>query len=129
MQELGAEFAIAAKAGDVIALVGGLGAGKTQFCKGFVKALGYEDEVTSPTFSLVHEYDTPVIKVCHFDLYRIKSEQELFDMGWDEYLDSSAVLLVEWADLFTALMPAHTQWINFTVKENIREIYFGSSTK
>lgn len=98
------------KAGDVIALTGGLGAGKTHFTMGLVRGLGGGEEVTSPTFTLVHEYFSGRLPVFHFDFYRIESEAEVTNIGWDEYLEAGGVCVVEWADRFPALMPAGTQW-------------------
>ena len=96
--------------GDVIALTGGLGAGKTHLSKGIVHGLGSTAEVTSPTFSLVHEFRDGRLPVFHFDFYRMRSETEVLAIGWDDFLDSGGVCIVEWADLFPALLPAHSHW-------------------
>jgi tRNA threonylcarbamoyladenosine biosynthesis protein TsaE len=98
------------KAGDVIALTGGLGAGKTHFTMGLVRGVGGNDDVTSPTFTLVHEYTSGRFPVFHFDFYRLEIEAEVTNIGWDEYLEAGGVCVVEWADRFPALMPAGTQW-------------------
>jgi tRNA threonylcarbamoyladenosine biosynthesis protein TsaE len=97
-------------AGDVVALTGGLGAGKTHLTKGIVRGLDGGDDVTSPTFSLVHEYTRGRLPVFHFDLYRIDSERDAIAIGWDEYLEAGGVCIVEWADRFPALLPSHAQW-------------------
>ena len=97
--------------GAVVALTGGLGAGKTHFTKGLVQALGGREEVTSPTFSLVHEYRSGRLPVFHFDFYRMDSAAEVLAIGWDEYTDASGVCVVEWADRFPALLPPHTLWL------------------
>ncbi len=110
---LGERFAAGLGSGDVIALTGGLGAGKTHFCKGLARGLGYEGEVTSPTFALVHEYRGGQLPVFHFDLYRLGSEEELLGIGWDEFLDEPGVLVVEWADLYPQLLPGGTCWLDF----------------
>lgn len=115
MTALGAEFAAAAPPGTVLALTGGLGAGKTHFTKGFVAGLGHAGEVTSPTFSLVHEYRGGRQAVLHFDFYRLKSADELLGLGWDEFLDEGAMVVAEWADLFPELMPPETRWLTFEV--------------
>ena len=106
----GAALADGLGGGDVIALTGGLGAGKTHFSKGLIRGLGSMAEVTSPTFSLVHEFRDGRLPVFHFDFYRMRSEAEVIALGWDDFLDSGGVCLVEWADLFPALLPPHTRW-------------------
>lgn len=106
----GRVLAAGLKAGDVIALCGQLGAGKTHVVKGLLAGLGSPEDVTSPTFSLVHEYQHARLPVFHFDFYRMKHEAELLNIGWDEYLDEPGIIVVEWADLFPTLLPPHTQW-------------------
>jgi len=106
----GAQLAEGLHAGDVIALCGQLGAGKTHVVKGLLAGLQSHEEVTSPTFSLVHEYQQARLPVFHFDFYRMEREADLLNIGWDEYLDEPGVVVVEWADLFPALLPPHTQW-------------------
>lgn len=113
MMDLGAEFAAQAKPGDVFALVGNLGSGKTHWTKGFLKQLQPETAVTSPTFSIVNSYTNGASPVHHFDFYRLKSANELIDLGWDEYLESDTIVICEWADLFPELFPEHTQWLEF----------------
>jgi tRNA threonylcarbamoyladenosine biosynthesis protein TsaE len=114
MMNLGAEFAARAKPGDVFALVGNLGSGKTHWTKGFLSHFQPETNVTSPTFSIVNTYTDGTCLTYHFDFYRLKSAGELMDLGWDEYLDDEAVVICEWADLFPQLFPGHTQWLEFT---------------
>ncbi|MFZ4594000.1 MAG: tRNA (adenosine(37)-N6)-threonylcarbamoyltransferase complex ATPase subunit type 1 TsaE [Verrucomicrobiaceae bacterium] len=106
----GESLAAHLKAGDVIALCGQLGVGKTHVVKGLLTGLDSSEEVTSPTFSLVHEYQHARLPVFHFDFYRMKHEADLLNIGWDEYLDEPGIVIVEWADLFPALLPPHTQW-------------------
>jgi tRNA threonylcarbamoyladenosine biosynthesis protein TsaE len=103
------------KAGDVIALVGGLGAGKTHITKGLVEGLGSNDEVTSPTFTLVHEYRGGRLPVFHFDFYRVEESRELLAIGWDEMLDERGIMVVEWADRFPELLPAGTREFKVTI--------------
>lgn len=115
MLALGRETAAQARPGGVIALTGGLGAGKTHWTKGFVEGIGANAEVTSPTFGLVHEYHGGRLPVFHFDLYRLETADELVALGWDEYLEAGGVVVVEWADRFPALLPAETLWISFSI--------------
>ena len=109
----GREFAAQLAAGEVLALCGDLGAGKTHFVKGLAAGLGASTEATSPTFTLIHEYRDGRLPLFHFDLYRLESEDELLRIGWDDYLDDEGVLAIEWADKFPALMPPHTRWLRF----------------
>jgi tRNA threonylcarbamoyladenosine biosynthesis protein TsaE len=108
---LGIRLGRKARAGDVIALCGALGAGKTHLTKGIVAGLEADREwVVSPTFSLVQEYQGGRCAVYHFDFYRMKSAEEILAIGWDEYLEAGGVCVVEWADLFPWLLPTGTQW-------------------
>jgi tRNA threonylcarbamoyladenosine biosynthesis protein TsaE len=101
---VGASLAPTLLPGDVISLSGDLGAGKTVFVQGLATALGVESGVTSPTFTIVHEYEAryPII---HMDVYRLDSFQEVLDLGFEELLDPQAVLLVEWGEAVTPLFP------------------------
>ena len=116
----GAALAASLRAGDVIALTGGLGAGKTHLSKGLIHGLGSAAEVTSPTFSLVHEFRDARLPAFHFDFYRMRSEAEVIALGWDDYLDSGGVCIVEWADLFPSLLPAHTRWLTLEPRDGAR---------
>jgi tRNA threonylcarbamoyladenosine biosynthesis protein TsaE len=100
----------------VIALVGGLGAGKTHWTKGLVAALESPAEVTSPTFGLAHEYPGGTMPVFHLDFYRIDRAEELLALGWDEYLEAGGVVVAEWADKFPELMPPDTLWRFFSIE-------------
>ena len=111
---IGEKLAEQLDAGDVLALCGGLGAGKTHFTKGLAKGLGCDAEVTSPTFSLAHEYRGGRFDLFHFDFYRMEDEQEVLRIGWDEYLDEEGVIVVEWPTKFPHLLPEHTQWLEIT---------------
>jgi tRNA threonylcarbamoyladenosine biosynthesis protein TsaE len=117
---LGREIGLVAKAGEVIALVGDLGSGKTTLTQGIVKGLGYEQEVTSPTFSLVQEYLGGRLEVFHFDFYRVEKEHELLDLGWDDYLDRQGVVIVEWPTLHPDLLPKQTLWLKLSHIEDGR---------
>ncbi len=105
----GASWAPALKGGEVFALHGVIGAGKTQLVKGLAKGLDYFGEVTSPTFTLINEYRGGRLPIYHIDLYRISSESEAVSVGVEEYLPSSGVTVIEWPDRITGLLPAHTQ--------------------
>jgi tRNA threonylcarbamoyladenosine biosynthesis protein TsaE len=103
------------RAGDVVALVGTLGAGKTHAAKGIVAGLGSVADVSSPTFTLVHEYAGPQLSAFHFDFYRLDNPEEVINIGWDDYLDAGGVVIVEWADKFPELLPAKTRWFRFEI--------------
>ncbi len=108
---LGGRLGRGAVPGAVIALCGGLGAGKTHLTKGIVAGLGADpDAVSSPTFSLVQEYPGGRLPVFHFDFYRMASPEEVLAIGWDEYAEAGGVCVVEWADLFPGLLPEGTAW-------------------
>jgi tRNA threonylcarbamoyladenosine biosynthesis protein TsaE len=102
--------------GDVFALTGDLGAGKTQFVKGFVAGLGSSAEVTSPTFVLVHEYEDGRLPAYHFDFYRLDNSEAVLRMGFDDYIFGHGVSLIEWADRYPALIPKEAKWICFELK-------------
>jgi tRNA threonylcarbamoyladenosine biosynthesis protein TsaE len=109
----GRELAASLKVGDVVALVGTLGAGKTHATKGIVAGLGCATEVSSPTFTLVHEYTGGRLSAFHFDFYRLDAAQEVLNIGWDDYMDAGGVVIVEWADKFAEIMPDHARWFQF----------------
>ena len=94
---LGARIAAVLQAGDLVALGGDLGAGKTTLARAILTALGVAENVPSPTFTLVQSYDTPRLRVSHYDLYRLKSEAEMQELGLDEALEDGAAL-VEWPE-------------------------------
>jgi tRNA threonylcarbamoyladenosine biosynthesis protein TsaE len=120
---LGREFAGRIGPGEVLALCGELGAGKTHFVKGLAIGLGITAEATSPTFTLIHEYPGGRLPLFHFDLYRLETEDELLRIGFDDYLDSAGVLAIEWADKFPALIPSHARWLRFThLPDGSREV-------
>ncbi len=101
---LGASLAPALLPGDVIAISGDLGAGKTVFVQGLATALGVQTRVTSPAFTIVHEYEGryPII---HLDIYRLNSFQELLDLGFEEFLDPKAIVVLEWGEAVEPLLP------------------------
>lgn len=121
----GARLAEEIQAGDVVALVGDLGAGKTQFVKGLAKGLGSKEMVTSPTFTLMHEYQSKRVPIYHFDFYRIESLAALRAIGFDEIVFGDGVSVIEWADRFADAIPPRARWIKFEiVSENRRRILF-----
>jgi tRNA threonylcarbamoyladenosine biosynthesis protein TsaE len=122
-RKAGANLAYTAKPGDVFSLSGGLGAGKTEFVRGFVCALDPSIEVRSPTFTLVNIYPAPLAAIYHFDFYRLKSVSELYEIGFYEYAGSDGICLVEWADMYPQALPSNTRYIKFVPQsENVREI-------
>lgn len=103
----------------IFALFGAMGAGKTTFIKILCKALQVDSIVTSPTFSIVNEYTTIDDKIIyHFDFYRIEDEDEVFDMGFEEYIDSGHICLMEWSENIEALLPENICKIHISEKEN-----------
>ena len=97
-EALGARLADALDRGRVVAFTGGLGAGKTAFVSGMARALGVEERVTSPTFTIVNEYEGGRLPLFHFDMYRLGSADELFHIGWEDYLARGGVCAVEWSE-------------------------------
>jgi tRNA threonylcarbamoyladenosine biosynthesis protein TsaE len=91
--------------GSVVALYGGLGAGKTAFVRGMARGMGISCRVSSPTFTIVNEYSGGGRELLHFDMYRLSGAQELLDIGWDDYLARDAVCAVEWSENVAALLP------------------------
>ena len=92
-----------------------MGAGKTTLIKAICKLLGSEDIVKSPTFSIVNEYDSAAGSIYHFDFYRIQDLSEVFDIGFEEYIDSGNYCLLEWPELIEPLIPEHAAEINISV--------------
>ena len=95
---LGGRLADALKTGRVVAFTGDLGAGKTAFVSGMARALGVEERVTSPTFTIVNEYEGGRLPLFHFDMYRLGGADELFHIGWEDYLSRGGVCAVEWSE-------------------------------
>jgi tRNA threonylcarbamoyladenosine biosynthesis protein TsaE len=124
----GRQYGRDAVKGDVFALTGDLGAGKTQFVKGFVAGLGSNAEVTSPTFVLVHEYEDGRLPVYHFDFYRLGNSEAVLRLGLDDYVFGEGVSLIEWADRYSNLIPQEAKWLSFELKgENARVIREGKA--
>ena len=95
------------KAGDVVCLTGELGVGKTVFTQGFAEGLGIKDAVSSPTFTIIQEYEGGRLPLYHFDVYRIGSVDEMDEIGFDDYICGEGVCLIEWADIIEEILPAH----------------------
>lgn len=123
-ERIGEALAARLGGGDVVAYTGGLGAGKTAFTRGLARGLGYRGRVTSPTFTLVNEYEGAV-PLFHFDLYRLGDPEELFDIGWEDYLSRGGVCAVEWSERASGYLPAGTVTVSIARRpdhENWREI-------
>ena len=97
-ESAGADLAAGLGPGAVIAFTGDLGAGKTAFTRGLARGLGVRERVTSPTFTIVNEYEGGRLPLFHFDMYRLGSADELFDIGWEDYLSRGGVCAVEWSE-------------------------------
>jgi tRNA threonylcarbamoyladenosine biosynthesis protein TsaE len=110
--DLGKTFSRQLKPGDVVALIGNLGSGKTHFVAGVCEGLGVQVHATSPTFTLINEYDGIACKVVHIDLYRINKLSELREVGIEEYFDTTCICLIEWAEMISAMLPEK----HFTVR-------------
>lgn len=113
--DAGAAMARDAKPGECYVLTGDLGAGKTHFTKGFAAGLGVTEDITSPTFAIVEQYDSGRLELLHWDLYRLEDEWELEDVDWYALTESDAVSLVEWGDKFPAALPDEYTHIDFKV--------------
>jgi len=108
--ELGLKLGKECLAGQVYTLIGDLGVGKTVFVQGFAEGIGTSEYVNSPTFTIVQVYDDGRIPLYHFDVYRIEDEEEMYEVGFDEYLYGEGVCLIEWADLVKGMIPReHTR--------------------
>lgn len=120
--ELGRRMAADLEPGTVAAFYGDLGAGKTHLIKGICSGMGVpEHEVTSPTFTLIQEYRSGRLPLFHFDAYRIKNEDEFFELGYDEYFYGEGICLIEWPERVASLLPPHAL--------KIRLVHQGPSTR
>lgn len=128
---LGKKLAAFLRPGDVIAYYGDLGAGKTAFTRGLAAGLGIREAVTSPTYTIVNEYLSGRMPLFHFDMYRLSSSEELFDIGWEDYLARGGVCAVEWSEnvedaLTDAISitiekdPAQLDWRKITIEGGAR---------
>ena len=114
--ELGRKLAQNAFPGQIITLDGELGCGKTVFTKGFAEGLGINDAVTSPTFTIVQEYDSGRLALYHFDVYRIDDPDEMLEIGFDDYLFGNGVCIIEWAQRIKELLPENV--VRITIKKD-----------
>jgi tRNA threonylcarbamoyladenosine biosynthesis protein TsaE len=127
--ELGRKIGSAVNANDIICLNGGLGTGKTHLTKGIAEGLGIKDNITSPTFTIVNEY-IGRLKLYHFDVYRVNDPDEIYNIGFDEYIFGDGVCVIEWSDYIKELIPA--QYLSIDIKKdsvtniNSREIIINS---
>ena len=104
-EAFGRRLAAALAPGAVVAYRGSLGMGKTAFTRGLARGLGYEGRVTSPTFTIVNEYAGTGLPLFHFDMYRLEDAGDLFDIGWEDYLDRGGVCAVEWSERVEEALP------------------------
>ncbi len=121
--EIAKSFSSELKQGDIVALIGNLGSGKTIFVKGICEGLEAKQNPLSPTFSIINEYNGK-FTIYHFDFYRIRNIEELYDIGYEDYFNDESICLIEWADLFEDLLPSdHIRvLIEFGEVENQRKI-------
>ncbi len=105
--ELGREIGLRAKKGQIYTLEGDLGVGKTVFTQGVADGLGIKEPVSSPTFTIIQEYEEGRLPFYHFDVYRIGDVEEMEEIGYDDYFFGEGVCLIEWADLIREILPEH----------------------
>jgi len=115
-EAIGLQFAKELNVGSILALEGELGSGKTQFTKGLVAGLGSSVPVTSPTFTIIHEYPGGRLPVYHFDFFRLENRESVAQLGLDDYFFGDGVSVIEWADRFPELIPEQARWILFEIK-------------
>ena len=112
------------KGGEVVALIGDLGAGKTTFVKEFAKSLNILENIKSPTFNYVLEYTSGRVPLYHFDVYRLDNSYEVYDTGYEEYINGDGVVIVEWANIIEEELPKNyiRVELKYCIDENLREI-------
>ncbi len=122
---MGQQFAEEIGVGSILALNGDLGSGKTVLVKGLVAGLGSRADVTSPTFTILHEYRGGRLPVYHFDFFRLENRESIVRLGLDDYFFGDGVSVIEWGDRFPELIPQRARWILFEIKSaNERAITF-----
>jgi tRNA threonylcarbamoyladenosine biosynthesis protein TsaE len=117
---IASDFVRNAPAGTVVSLIGDLGAGKTEFVKGLALGLGFAGEVTSPTFTILHEYRGGRLPLFHLDFYRLHEESELDEIGFDEYLKAGGVCAIEWGNRFPNRLPPDSIKVVFSIEADER---------
>ena len=115
-EAIGRQFAKELDAGSILALKGDLGSGKTQFAKGLTAGLGSSLPVTSPTFTIIHEYPGGRLPVYHFDFFRLEDRESVAQLGLDDYFFGDGVSVIEWADRFPEVIPERARWVLFEIK-------------
>jgi tRNA threonylcarbamoyladenosine biosynthesis protein TsaE len=121
-EAIGRQLAKDVEAGSVLALKGELGSGKTLFTKGLVAGLGSSAAVTSPTFTMVHEYQGGRLPIYHFDFFRLENRESAARLGVEDYFFSDGISVIEWADRFLDLVPEQARWISFEMKSERQRI-------
>lgn len=124
--DLGVALGKLLNSGDIICLTGDLGTGKTHITKGISRGLGITDNITSPTFTIVNEYDSGRLKLYHFDVYRVSDPDEIYAIGFDDYIFGDGVSIIEWANYIEEILPSDYLHIyiqkDLTKGENYRKI-------
>lgn len=110
------------QAGSCIVLDGDLGAGKTQLTKGIASGLGVGDLVTSPTFTIMNEYLSGRLPLCHLDLYRLDTVEQLADIGFDDLFDGSSVVVIEWGERFPEMLPDDVLRLTFSLASSVDRV-------
>lgn len=117
-EKIGALFADSLKGGEVVAFIGGLGMGKTCFTRGLAKGLGFDGDVTSPTFALINEYLGGRLNLYHFDMYRIESWEDLYSSGFFEYIEENGIVVAEWSENIENALPENTVFVEIKALED-----------
>ena len=115
-KEIAQDFAKTLKSGDVVCMYGDLGVGKTEFVRAMAQEFGITDYITSPTFTIVNEYKG-TLDLYHFDVYRIADSDEMYEIGYDEYIDGDGICVIEWAELIEDILPPHRY--NVTINKDL----------
>jgi len=115
-KKIAQDFAKSLNSGDVVCMYGDLGAGKTEFVRAMAQEFGITDYITSPTFTIVNEYKGR-LDLYHFDVYRIADSDEMYEIGYDEYIDGDGICVIEWAELIDDILPPHRY--NITINKDL----------